>query len=166
MSHETQGQVPGRVSSYLWPPPLALLVAVALWLAACGGGDSSSKATTDYKAGARAAAAKLGKQTDALIKDMQAAQTSQSDPKWAGILNGDSDLVTSAATELKALTPPAGAMTTAQSRLARAADQLISAAALMKQTVETGDAATGAQAYLGLTQGRGSLTDASAAVAK
>lgn len=157
--------------------PLLLFVPLVVALAAaCGGGDSSSKTTPtrapatspagggDYKTKAQNAAVKLGKQADALIKDMQTAQTSQSDPKWPGTFTSDADLIIAAANELKSLTPPAGALTGVHAQFVKAADTLIQAAELMKKTVQTADQTTGTQAYFGLTQGKGLLNDALAAL--
>jgi hypothetical protein len=168
----TAGTHRRRVASLL---SLFLVVLLVPALAvACGGDDSSSKATPtrapatagggDYKTKAQNAATKLGKQADALVKDMQTAQMSQSDPKWNGILTSDADLIVTAANELKALTPPAGSLADVHAQFVKAADRLIEAAGFMKKSVDTGDVAAGTQAYLGLTQGNSMLTDALAAL--
>lgn len=117
-----------------------------------------------YKTKAQADVAKLTKQTDALLQDMQTAQLSQSDPKWPGIFNGDADAIVTTANDLKSLNPPAGPYTNTQAQLSKAADKLIEGAGYMKKSVETGDNSTGAQAFFALTQGKGMLTDASSAL--
>ena len=146
------------------------MLLVSVLAGACGGGDSSSKTTPttagggDYKTKAQNAATKLGKQADALAKDMQTAQATQSDPKWAGILNSDADLIVAAANDLKALTPPAGSLAAVHAQFVKAADRLIEAAGFMKKSVETGDVASGTQAYFALTDGKGTLNEALAAL--
>lgn len=143
---------------------------VLMAAAACGGGGTKTPtaapptATPDaasaYKAQANGLVTTLGKQADTALQDMQSAQTSQTDPKWATVLTADADLITATAAQLKALSAPAGPLTAIAAGLAAAADQLSQGAKFLKQSVQAADPVAGAQAFAALTLGRGLLTSA------
>jgi hypothetical protein len=143
---------------------------VLMTTAACGGGGTKTPtavpptATPDaasaYKAQANGLVTTLGKQTDTALQDMQSAQTSQTDPKWATVLPADADLITATAAQLKALSAPAGPLAAVSVGLSTAADQLSQGAKFLKQSVQAADPVASAQAFAALTLGRGLLTSA------
>ena len=151
--------------------PALLLISL---LPGCGGDGSGTPtpaatatrqdATTEYRTQARDAAAKLGEQAEILVKDMQAAELSQADPKWPAVLTADADLVLAAATALKALTPPPGTPAELPAQLAAAADRLSEGADLQQQAVQTGDRNIGQQAFVTLAEGRTMLNAAAASL--
>ena len=151
-----------------------MVVIVGLTAVACGGGGTKTPtaaaptATQDpaagYKKSASDLATTLAKQTDTALQDMQSAQLTQTDPKWATVLTADAALITATAAQLKALTAPGGALATVSAGLSAAADQLSQGAQFLKQSVQAGDPVAGAQAFAALTVGRGLLTAAAAAL--
>jgi len=152
----------------------ALLAVSAVFLslaaAACGddGGAKTPTAAPSptlnpaaaFRATAKAAGEALGKQAGQLLQDMQAANETQSDPKWPGVLTSDADLVTSAAATVKALAPPAGFPAAPVTALQAAASRLAEGAGLLKQSVQRADSALGAQAFAALSEGQGLLEPA------
>jgi len=166
------GRKVGRLfSRYFAGPVFIISLTVLLAAAACGGGGTTTPtpaptATPDpaaaYKASATNLATTLGTQADTALKDMQSAQLTQTDPKWATVLTTDADLVTASAAQLKALNSPGGALAATAASLSAAADRLAQGAQFLKQSVQAADPVAGAQAFAALTEGRGMLSAAAA----
>lgn len=140
---------------------------VALTLTSCGGGSSnfsdirgtataaaalhpSPSATVDLRAAYLtqqvALTAELRTLLDHLTADLLAAQASQSDPKWPGVLTADLDLVSAKAAAIAAAAPPPGLPAGLADRLASVAASASSGAAQLKTAVHNADAVTAAKA--------------------
>jgi hypothetical protein len=152
---------------------LCALLSLGLTVLAVGCGDddddgkktpttratATADAATDFKIRAKAAAAKAEKETETLLADMQAAQLSQADPKWPGVLTTDADLVIAAANALKALTPAATTPPALSAGLQSAATRLAEGADILKRSITSADQTLGLQAFAALSEGLGTLKE-------
>ncbi len=151
----------------------------AALLTSCGGGSSnfsdirgtataaaalhpSPSATVDlhaaYISQQVTLTAELRTLLDHLTADLLAAQASQSDPKWPGVLTADLDLVSAKAAAITAVPAPTGLPSGLADRLAAVAASASSGAAQRKTAVQNADAVTAAKAVQTL-DGAGTALD-------
>ena len=147
---------------------LAVLAGFACFALSACGGDSNDD-LSDIKATATAAAqsrtatptvdaasayredvARLGSEVhdsvQRLTADLLAAQASQGDPKWPGVLGADCDDLATRATALANVNEPGSVPSVLTSGVEGAAISISSSATLLKQAVQNADADLAARA--------------------
>lgn len=158
---------------------LALVTAVSLAAASCGGSEEddikniqatataaaknrpSPTVTPDpagvYRQKVTAAGKRLSEATDQLHKDMLAASVSQADPKWPTVLTAGADGVIAAAAAVQALVPPDEKYRAFATGLNEVTATLDKGAKMLKQAIPTGDQEIGAQAFFAIDEGKTKL---------
>ncbi len=150
-----------------WPGGAFTFMLAALTLTSCGGGSNnfsdirgtataaaalhpSPSATVDLRAAyisqQVALTTELRALLDHLTADLLAAQASQSDPKWPGVLAAALALVSAKAAAIASVPVPTGLPSGLADRLAAVAASASSGGSQLKTAVQNADAVTAAKA--------------------